>query len=75
MKKQSKPQEISSGGPYAHIHGNHGWFMLMFGKSQHNIVKQLSFKINLIIKNANAKSSNTFLLPIYNTFQYAYLQS
>jgi len=49
--------------------------MLMFGKSQHNIVKQLSFKINLIIKNANAKSSNTFLLPIYNTFQYAYLQS
>ena len=30
------------GGRYEHMYTN-GWFMLMYGRDQHNIVKQLSF--------------------------------
>ena len=31
----------------------YGWFMLMFGRNQHNFVKQLSFNLKKYIKKAS----------------------
>ena len=60
---RSKAQE---GGDYTHTHTHthiyiyYGWFILLYGRNQHNIVKQLSSNLNIFLCKRGKKRNNRY---------------